>query len=123
MYISELTCSPYQVICDYSQNRIVSVYYFQVLHMVRNARLVGQSIIAYLQQKGYPEVALHFVKEEKTRFSLALECGNIEVALEAARALDDKACWERLGQAALMQGNHQVSFNVSLCVNQLLSKL
>jgi hypothetical protein len=76
--------------------------------MVRVARLVGQSIIAYLQQKGYPEVALHFVKDEKTRFGLALECGNIEVALEAARALDDKTCWEQLGQAALMQGNHQV---------------
>lgn len=53
----------------------------QVLHMVRNAKLVGQSIIAYLQKKGYPEVALHFVKDEKTRFSLALECGNIEVSL------------------------------------------
>lgn len=76
--------------------------------MVRNARLVGQSIIAYLQRKGYPEVALHFVKENKTRFSLALECGNIEAALESARALDDKQCWEKLGQAALMQGNHQV---------------
>lgn len=50
--------------------------------MVRNAKLVGQSIIAYLQKKGYPEVALHFVKDEKTRFSLALECGNIEVRLE-----------------------------------------
>lgn len=48
--------------------------------MVRNAKLVGQSIIAYLQKKGYPEVALHFVKDEKTRFSLALECGNIEVS-------------------------------------------
>lgn len=47
--------------------------------MVRNAKLVGQSIIAYLQKKGYPEVALHFVKDEKTRFGLALECGNIEV--------------------------------------------
>ncbi|XP_021917711.1 coatomer subunit alpha isoform X1 [Zootermopsis nevadensis] len=91
---------------------LINRKYDQVLHMVRNARLVGQSIIAYLQQKGYPEVALHFVKEEKTRFSLALECGNIEVALEAARALDDKACWERLGQAALMQGNHQV---VEMC--------
>lgn len=54
-------------------------YLFQVLHMVRNAKLVGQSIIAYLQKKGYPEVALHFVKDEKTRFGLALECGNIEV--------------------------------------------
>lgn len=76
--------------------------------MVRNAKLVGQSIIAYLQQKGYPEVALHFVKDEKTRFGLALECGDIEIALEAARALDDKACWQRLGEAALLQGNHQV---------------
>jgi coatomer subunit alpha len=80
----------------------------QVLHMVRNARLVGQSIISYLQQKGYPEVALHFVKDEKTRFGLALECGNIDIALDAAKALDDKNCWDRLGQAALMQGNHQV---------------
>ena len=41
---------------------------YEVLHMVRNAKLVGQSIIAYLQKKGYPEVALHFVKDEKTRF-------------------------------------------------------
>lgn len=48
--------------------------------MVRNAKLVGQSIISYLQKKGYPEVALHFVKDEKTRFGLALECGNIEVS-------------------------------------------
>lgn len=47
--------------------------------MVRSAKLVGQSIISYLQKKGYPEVALHFVKDEKTRFGLALECGNIEV--------------------------------------------
>merc|ERR1712088_11296 len=63
--------------------------------------------IAYLQKKGYPEVALHFVKDEKTRFGLALECSNIEAALEAAKALDEKECWDRLGEAALLQGNHQ----------------
>ncbi len=56
------------------------MFYPQVLHMVRNAKLVGQSIISYLQKKGYPEVALHFVKDEKTRFGLALECGNIEAS-------------------------------------------
>ncbi|XP_048728495.1 coatomer subunit alpha-like [Ostrea edulis] len=87
---------------------LVNRKYEEVLHMVRNAKLVGQSIISYLQKKGYPEVALHFVKDEKTRFGLALECGNIEIALEAARALDDQACWEKLGEAALLQGNHQV---------------
>ena len=52
------------------------------------------------------------MQDEKTRFGLALECSNIEVALEAAKALDDKDCWERLGEAALMQGNHQV---VEMC--------
>ncbi|CAO1311217.1 unnamed protein product [Diamesa hyperborea] len=97
---------------------LINRKYEEVLHMVRNARLVGQSIIAYLQQKGYPEVALHFVKDEKTRFGLALECGNIEVALEAAKTLDDKDCWDRLGQAALMQGNHQV---VEMCYQRTKS--
>ncbi len=73
-------------------------------------------------------MALHFVKDERTRFTLALECGNIEVsvlynahcpdrcddlhpaqvALEAAKTLDDKSCWDRLATAALAQGNHQV---------------
>jgi len=86
--------------------------YDEVLHMVRNSKLVGQSIIAYLQKKGYPEVALHFVKDERTRFALALECSNIEVALEAAKALDEKECWDKLGEAALMQGNHQI---VEMC--------
>ena len=91
---------------------LINRKYEEVLHMVRNAKLVGQSIISYLQQKGYPEVALHFVKDEKTRFALALECSNIEAALEAAKSLDDKDCWEKLGEAALLQGNHQV---VEMC--------
>ncbi|XP_041377788.1 coatomer subunit alpha-like [Gigantopelta aegis] len=87
---------------------LVNRKYEEVLHMVRNAKLVGQSIISYLEKKGYPEVALHFVKDEKTRFGLALECGNIEIALEATRALDDQSCWEKLAEAALLQGNHQI---------------
>jgi coatomer subunit alpha len=97
---------------------LINRKYEEVLHMVRNARLVGQSIIAYLQQKGYPEVALHFVKDEKTRFGLALECGNIEIALEAAKSLDDKDCWDRLSQSALLQGNHQV---VEMCYQRTKS--
>lgn len=91
---------------------LVQRKYDEVLQMVRGAKLVGQSIIAYLKEKGYPEVALHFVKDDKTRFALALDCGNIDVALEAARSLDDKSCWERLSEAALQQGNVDV---VELC--------
>jgi len=31
----------------------------------------------------FVQVALHFVKDEKTRFGLALECGNIEVGVQS----------------------------------------
>lgn len=60
--------------------------------MVRSAKLVGQSIIAYLQQKGYPEVALHFVKDERTKFALALECGNIDVSVGSLRVDSGYIC-------------------------------
>ena len=82
--------------------------YDQVLAMIKSGALCGQSIIAYLQNKGFPEVALHFVKDERTRFDLAIECGNIEVALAAAQELDDKDTWHELGVQALRQGNYQI---------------
>ncbi|GBF89236.1 coatomer subunit alpha [Raphidocelis subcapitata] len=83
-----------------SQNR-----FEDVLSLIRSGGLCGAALIAYLQSKGYPEVALHFVADEATRFSLALACGNIEVALQAAQALDERDTWYRLGIEALRQGN------------------
>eukprot|EP00002_Diphylleia_rotans_P021045 TRINITY_DN4090_c0_g1_i4.p1 TRINITY_DN4090_c0_g1~~TRINITY_DN4090_c0_g1_i4.p1 ORF type:complete len:1144 (-),score=254.36 TRINITY_DN4090_c0_g1_i4:279-3710(-) len=82
--------------------------YDEVLHIIKNSKLHGQAIIAYLQKKGFPEVALYFVKDDRVRINLALECGNIEVALESAKKLDDKDAWNRLGAESLKQGNHQV---------------
>jgi coatomer protein complex subunit alpha (xenin) len=113
LYALNREAAPIELTIDPTEYRfklaLINRRYDDVLNMVRNANLVGQSIIAYLQKKGYPEVALHFVKDEKTRFGLALECGNLQVALEAARVLDDKAVWEALGEAALLQGNHQIT--------------
>ena len=43
----------------------------QVLTMIKSGSLCGQSIIAYLQQKGFPEVPLHFVKVRDSRGFLA----------------------------------------------------
>jgi hypothetical protein len=55
--------------------------YELVISMIKSSALCGAAIIAYLQAKGYPEVALHFVSDERTRFSLALQvgafCGNV----------------------------------------------
>lgn len=91
--------------------------YGQVMHMVQHSRLCGRAIVAYLQSKGFPEVALHFVREPRTKFRLALACGNIESAMESAFLLEQKASaegkdgtdvWGELGSEALRQGNHQV---------------
>ncbi|KAF9204235.1 hypothetical protein BGZ49_005548 [Haplosporangium sp. Z 27] len=90
--------------------------YDEVLQIIRNSNLVGQSIIAYLQKKGYPEIALHFVREDKTRFELALECGNLEVGLETAKVMDKEECWKKLAQEALRQGNHQI---VEMCYQRI----
>lgn len=54
------------------------------------------------------QIALHFVQDKNTRFDLAIECGNLDVALETAQAIDRPDSWERLAQQALKQGNHKV---------------
>ncbi|KAG6331595.1 hypothetical protein ID866_7493 [Astraeus odoratus] len=82
--------------------------YEEMLHIIRTSTLLGQSIIAYLQKKGFPEIALHFVQDKNTRFDLAIECGNLDVALETAKSIDRPECWDRLSQQALKQGNHKI---------------
>ncbi|XP_050108753.1 coatomer subunit alpha-2-like [Malus sylvestris] len=82
--------------------------YEQVMSMIRSSELCGQAMIAYLQQKGFPEVALHFVKDERTRFNLALRSGNIQIAVASAKEIDEKDHWYRLGVEALRQGNASI---------------
>ncbi|KAJ6067101.1 uncharacterized protein N7446_004138 [Penicillium canescens] len=86
---------------------LVKRNYDEMLQIIKTSSLVGQSIISYLQKKGYPEIALQFVQDPQTRFDLALECGNLEVAIEMARELDRPNFWTRLGTEALAHGNHQ----------------
>jgi coatomer subunit alpha len=82
--------------------------YDDVKRIISQNRLRGQAIIAYLQQKGFPEVALHFVRDEKTRLALALDSGAIDVAHDAAIALDDPNAFRQLADVALVQGNLDV---------------
>ncbi|KAI0419887.1 Coatomer, alpha subunit [Xylaria grammica] len=87
---------------------LVKRNYEEMLHIIRTSSLVGQSIISYLQKKGYPEIALQFVQDPSTRFELAIECGNLDVAVEMVKELDRPKLWARLGNEALAHGNHQV---------------
>lgn len=86
---------------------LVKRNYDEMLQIIKTSSLVGQSIISYLQKKGYPEIALQFVQDPQTRFELALECGNLDVAIEMAKELDRPNLWSRLGTEALAHGNHQ----------------
>ncbi|KAK0713775.1 coatomer WD associated region-domain-containing protein [Lasiosphaeria miniovina] len=91
---------------------LVKRNYEEMLHIIQNSSLVGQSIISYLQKKGYPEIALQFVQDPTTRFELAIECGNLEVAVEMAKQLDRPKLWSRLSTEALSHGNHSI---VEMC--------
>ncbi len=70
-------------------------------------KLRGESILAYLQKKGYPEVALRFVSDPSTRFELAIECGNIDDAFECCGEIDTPLVWNRFAEAAIMQGHYR----------------
>ena len=87
---------------------LVKRNYEEMLQIIKTSSLVGQSIIAYLQKKGYPEIALQFVQDPQTRFELAVECGNLDVAVDMAKQLDRPKLWVRLGTEALAHGNHQI---------------
>ncbi|KAI9740819.1 MAG: hypothetical protein M1818_004424 [Claussenomyces sp. TS43310] len=87
---------------------LVKRNYEEMLSIIKNSSLVGQSIISYLQKKGYPEIALQFVQDPQTRFELAIECGNLDVAVEMAKQIDKPKLWTRLGNEALSHGNHQI---------------
>ncbi|KAI9149696.1 hypothetical protein H9P43_009873 [Blastocladiella emersonii ATCC 22665] len=84
---------------------LITRQYGAVLNIIQNSNLLGQSIIAYLQKKGYPEVALHFVQDPPTRLDLALECGQLDAAREAADVINQPAAWHRLAKEAMRQGN------------------
>lgn len=79
-----------------------------IYSIIGGSKILGDSIIAYLQEKGYPEIAMKFVQDDRTKFDLAVESGDIESALAAAQQIDDKDCWQKLAVKALQQGNYRV---------------
>ncbi|KAJ1983510.1 hypothetical protein H4R34_001235 [Dimargaris verticillata] len=87
---------------------LVKRNYEDVVSIIRHSNLVGQSIIAYLQKKGYPEIALHFVKESAARFELAIACGNLDIALETAKEMEKEEYWLKLAAEALKLGKMEV---------------
>lgn len=88
---------------------LVNRNFNEVLRIIKNLTLVGQNIIAYLQKKGYPEIALQFVQDPETRFELSIESGDLQTALTEAQKLKLPAAWEALGKEALRHGDFPIA--------------
>ena len=81
----------------------------EVREILSRGQLCGRSIICYLKEQGYSEIALFFEKDTKQRYNLALASGNIQVALEAAKELKEPQLLEKLAQTAIQLGNYSIT--------------
>lgn len=82
--------------------------YREAIRIIQHSRIDSQAICSYLQRNGFEDIALHFVTEPRARFTLAIRCGNLEIALQCARELDLPDIWNSLAEEALKQGNHEI---------------
>lgn len=76
-----------------------------ILASLRQLGSLTRAEISFLVKKGHPGLALKFVKNDQTRFPLALQAFDIDEALEAATRIKDKRCWEQLAEAAMQVGH------------------
>ncbi|CDJ35265.1 coatomer alpha subunit, putative [Eimeria mitis] len=90
--------------------------YMRVALLVRHGNLCGNALIGYLKEKGYSEIALEFLSDCKSKFLMSLEVGRMDEALEAAKALNDKAGWRLLADAAMQEGHFGLA---EICLQKL----
>lgn len=76
-----------------------------ILNSLKQLGNLTRTEISFLVKKGYPGLALKFVKHAPTRFPLAIQAFDIDEALDSAIKIGRKQCWEQLAEAALQIGH------------------
>lgn len=85
--------------------------------LLMSTNFIGQSIIAYLRDKGHSSVALEFVKDPLIRFDLFLDCEMFEEAWDIASShLNSRDHYLILAERSLKLGNISVS---SRCIDAI----
>jgi len=80
----------------------------EVKDILSKGTLCGRSIVSYLKEQGYSEIALFFEKDIRQRFNLALSSGNLAVAFEAAKEIQEKELFLKLAVTAINLGNSEI---------------
>lgn len=76
-----------------------------ILASLRELKSPTRAEISFLVKKGHPGIALKFVKDPQTRFPLALQAYDIDVALDSASQINNPKCWEQLADVAMEVGH------------------
>lgn len=76
-----------------------------ILTSLKQLGTLTRTEISFLVKKGYPGLALKFVKDAPTRFPLALQAFDIEDAVESAIKINKRQCWEQLAVASMQVGH------------------
>jgi len=79
--------------------------YRDVLKLIQSQKVHGQALVAYLHKNGHADIAMHFASDPTTKFNLAIECGMMDVAKQAAIDLNNTECWRKLAAAAIKTGD------------------
>jgi len=105
--------SEYQYKLNVKKGRVA-----EISRQLSKGEVVGSLAIKYLEQKGLPELALTYEKDEKSKFKLAIASGNLEAALVAAMEMKRKDYFSSLADEAIKQGNIQIA---EMCYQKMLA--
>jgi coatomer protein complex subunit alpha (xenin) len=98
---------------NYTEVRFkISLYnknYDDVVNILRSGAIFGLKAIESIQNAGFPDLSLKFVKDPKQKFHLALQSGKLEEASAAADILKEKIYYEKLAEKAMMIGKLNVN--------------
>ena len=94
--------------------------------LIGSGKLIGQAMVQYLQDVGHARLALRFCSDPEDKFELALQSGELLIALDAATSVSSPVAWERLAEEALRQGQFSLaitSFRQARLWNRLATLL
>jgi len=77
----------------------------EMMSLIHSGKVMGQSMLQFLRSSGRPDLALSFISDPLSRFSLAVEANNLSAAMDAAMILDTSQAWDTLANLALLNGD------------------
>jgi len=76
-----------------------------IMNSLRQLKNLSRAEISFLVKKGFPGLALKYVKDASSRFPLGIQAFNIDDSLESAIKINKAQCWQILADAAMQVGH------------------